>query len=264
MNRKARPNRMWLTNFYSHYNILKAHLLILLVCVACFSPAQEVGEYHHDVTYKEWNISIFAHTNGFGFGYRHGRTPDMFNKHFWEVEFMINQHFKSIRSVNTFFYDVRPLQYGQMCSLFFLQGGYGYQRTLHLKPYWGGVQVNYLLSGGATIGICIPNYVEVLDYTTGFSKIVRYDPEKHNLNNIIGGTNLLSGITETFIRPGFYVKTGLNFDFAKSDFRLRSLEVGVQLQMVFPFIQQMAHNKAKAFYLTGYLAFNFGKKKGRY
>jgi len=33
--------------------------------------------------------------------------------------------------------------------------------------------------------------------------------------------------------------------------------------MVFPFIQQMAFNPAKKVYLTGYLTYNFGKKKGR-
>lgn len=246
----------------SHF---RAFLLLLAAgCSVAVCNAQDVGEYHHDVTFKEWNMSVFAHTNGIGAGFRHGRTPDMYNKHFWEVDFMINKHFKSIRSVNTFFYDVRPLRYGQLCSLFFLQGGYGYQRTLHLKPYWGGVQVNYLLSGGAALAIGIPNYVEVLDYNSGFSRIVKYDPSQHNLNNIIGGAGMFAGIGQTFVRPGFYLKTGLSFDFAKSDFRLRAIETGLQLQMVFPFVQQMAFNKAKPFYLTGYLAFNFGRKKGRY
>ncbi len=240
-------------------------LTMAFVCLLQFAGrGQDVGEYHHDVTVKEWNFSIFAHTNGLGVGFRHGRTPDLYNKHFWEVELMFNKHFKSVRSVNSFFYDVRPLRYGQLCSLFFLQAGYGYQRTLHLKPYWGGVQVNYILSGGPVLGIAIPNYVEVLNYNTGFAEIVRYDPDKHNMNNLIGGAGLFTGILQTYFRPGFYAKTGLNFDFAKSDYLLRAFEVGVQIQMVFPFIQQMAFNPAKPFYLTGYLAFNFGKKKGRY
>ena len=79
------------------------------------------------------------------------------------------------------------------------------------------------------------------------------------------GIEVLSqtGILETIVRPGFYAKTGLVFDFAKSDYKLNALEVGLQVQMVFPFIQQMAFNPAKKVYLTGYLTYNFGKKKGR-
>ena len=241
----------------------KVLLTLMLAAIFSISLAQNVGEYHHDVTTKEWNFQIFAHTAGFGGGFQHGRTPDLYNKHFWEIQFMSNKHPKSVRSVNAYYENVRPIRYGQLYTLFFLQGGYGYQRTLHLKPYWGGVQIRYTLSAGPALGIGIPNYVEVLNYNTGFSEIVRYDPEKHNLNNILGGASWYTGIAETIFRPGFYAKTGLTFDFAKSDYKLRSLEVGAQIQMVFPFIQQMAFNPAKKFYLTGYLSFNFGKKVGR-
>ena len=124
------------------------------------------------------------------------------------------------------------------------------------------MQISYNLSAGPALGFGIPNFVEVINYNTGFSEIVRYDPDKHNLNNILGGTRLFTGILETIVRPGFYAKTGFNFDFSKNDYKLLSLEVGVQIQMVFPFIQQMAFNPARKFYLTGYLAFNFGKRKG--
>ncbi|MCR4827415.1 MAG: hypothetical protein K5882_10780 [Bacteroidales bacterium] len=247
---------------FGQRHIRKFLLTLLLAGAFVLSYAQNVGEYHHDVTTKEWNFQIFAHTSGFGVGFQHGRTPDLYNKHFWEVQIMNNMHPKSVRSINALYENVRPIRYGQLYSLFFLQGGYGYQRTLHLKPYWGGVQISYNLSAGPALGFGIPNFVEVINYNTGFSEIVRYDPDKHNLNNILGGTHLFTGILETIVRPGFYAKTGFNFDFSKNDYKLLSLEVGVQIQMVFPFIQQMAFNPARKFYLTGYLAFNFGKRKG--
>ncbi len=224
--------------------------------------AQEVGEFHHDVTIKEWNFEFMANTSGFGVGFQRGRTPDLHNKHYWEIELTYNQHPKSVRSVNTMYEGVRPCRYGQLYTLFFLHGGYGYQRTLHQKPYWGGVKVSYNLSAGASLGIGIPTYVEVLNYNTGFSEVVRYDPEKHNLNNILGGAGMFTGILQTTFRPGFYAKTGLNFEFAKSDYSLRALEVGAMFDMVFPFIQQMAFNDAKKFYLCAYIAFDIGKKKG--
>lgn len=239
----------------------------LLFAISFFvfkSGAQEVGEFYHDVTLKEWNFELIANTNGAGIGFQRGRTPDILNKHYWEIELIFNKHPKSVRSISALYEGVRPLRYGQLYSLFFAHGGYGYQRTLHQKPYWGGVKVSYNLSAGASLGIGIPAFVEVMNYNTGFSEIVRYNPDVHNLNNILGGANMFAGILQTTIRPGFYAKTGLNFEFAKSDYRLRALEVGASIDMVFPFIQQMAFNKTRKFYLCAYLAFDFGRKKGAY
>ena len=249
---RAFPSRTWIT----------VALLCGLLCLVLRLDAQEVGEFYHDVTLKEWNIELMAHTSGFGVGFQHGRTPDILNKHYWEIELLYNQHPKSVRSINVLYEGVRPCRYGQLYTLFFAHGGYGYQRTLHQKPYWGGVKVSWNFSGGISLGIGIPNYVEVLNYNTGFSEIVRYDPEKHNLNNVIGGGGFFAGILQTTVRPGFYAKTGLNFEFAKNDYRIRALEIGALFDMVFPFIQQMAHNPAKPCYVAGYIAFDFGRKKG--
>ncbi len=239
---------------------------ILLLLVGFFIvvrlEAQEIGEFYHDVTLKEWDFQLMVNTGGFSVGFQHGRTPDILNKHFWEIALAYNQHPKSVRSYNAMYEGVRPCRYGQLCTLFFLHGGYGYERTLHQKPYWGGVKVSYNFSLGASLGLAIPTYVEVLNYNTGFAEFAQYDPEKHNLNNILGGAPMFKGILQTKFRPGFYAKTGLNFDFAKDDYKLRALEVGLALDMVFPFVQQMAFNDAKPFYLCAYLAFNFGKRKG--
>lgn len=249
----------------SYFKILKSlGTMFLMLGTLNFTYCQDVGKVRQKITVKEWNFELFANTSGFGGGYQHGRTPDDFNKYFWEIDFLYNQHPKAIRSINTYYSGVKPYRYGQLYTLFFLRGGYGYQRILNHRPYWGGVQVRYTLSGGADLGIGIPNYVEVLNYNTGFAEIVRYDPLSDNLNNIIGGASLFNGILQTIIRPGFYAKTGLNFDFANSDYRIQSLEIGVTIDMVFPFIQQMANNPAKKFYLAAYLSYNFGRKKGNY
>jgi len=104
----------------------KALLTLLLAAASLLSFAQNVGEYYHDVTDKEWNFQVFAHTAGLGVGFQHGRTPDLYNKHFWEMQFMTNRHPKSIRSINAFYENVRPVRYGQLYYLFFVQGGYGY------------------------------------------------------------------------------------------------------------------------------------------
>ena len=93
---------------FGRHSIRKLLLTLLLAGAFVLSFAQNVGEYHHDVTTKEWNFQLFAHTAGFRIGFQHGRTPDLFNKHFWEVQIMYNKHPKSVRSINAIYDNVRP------------------------------------------------------------------------------------------------------------------------------------------------------------
>lgn len=230
---------------------------------------QDVGDPEmQKVTVKDWNMELFINTSGFGIGFQKGRTPDYFNKHFWEIDFTYNKHQKAVRVRNLYYEGTTSFSYGKLYNLFFLHGGYGYQRTIHHKPYWGGVQIRYTLSGGVSLGVGIPTYLKIAYLNTSTNSIItvveRYDPEKHNVNNIIGGASFWKGFSNLTIRPGFYVKTGLQFDFGQKETSIQAVEVGLAIDMIFPYLQQMAYNKAKPFYLCAYIAYNFGKKKGNY
>jgi len=231
--------------------------------------AQDVGEpTMQRVMSKEWNFSLFLNTSGGGIGFQHGRTPNYSNKYYWETDIVYSVHYKSVRGKNANFINPRSFCYGKLHDLFLWRLGYGYQRTTNHKPYWGGVQVRYFFSAGFSLGIGLPTYLEIAYYDTiGIfltTRIERYNPEKHNLSNIVGGAPWHERFHKLAFRPGFYAKTGVNFDFSKNEYRIRALEVGLSLDMVFPYLQQIAHNKSKPFYFNAYLAFNFGRKKAQY
>lgn len=250
--------------------MLKKSIAILLLFLPLIAWCQDVGEVEwKKVIVKEWSVNAFISTHGGGIGFQQGRTPNYYDKHFWEIEFSYNAHYKAVRARNTYFPDARPFSYGKLCDLFFLHGGYGYQRTIHQKPYWGGVRIRYTLSGGFSLGMALPVYLRIAQYdrTTGVytgSQVERYDPESHYVEDIIGRASFLQGIGKTALRPGFYFKTGLNFDFSKDEYTMHALEIGGSIDMVFPYVQQMAFNKAKPFYLCAYIAYHFGKRKGNY
>ena len=244
----------------------KAFFGMLLCVFPLFAYTQDVGEVEwKKIIVKEWNINVFINTNGGGFGFQHGRTPTYYDKHFWEIDLTYNFHHKQVLAKNPYFPQARAYSYGKLCDLFFLHGGYGYQRTLHQKPYWGGVRVRYTLSGGFTLGLAVPVYVYIAHYANDGSytgqETVQYDPEKHSIDDIISRANFFHGIGKTKLRPGFYVKTGFNFDFSKDEYTIHALEVGGTFDMVFPFVQQMALNKAKPFYIGAYIAYQFGQRK---
>lgn len=240
-------------------------MLFLFVSIAVH--AQERGDDNlQKVIVKEWDISAFLNTSGGGIGFAQGRTPTLADKHFWELDFLYNTHIKAVRAHNPYFSNSSSYCYGKMCDLFLLRGGYGYQRTIHQKPYWGGVRIRYSLSGGFSLGFAIPVYLYIFYMTeTSYTQIAeRYDPEIHNIDNIIGRGPFLKGLGKTSLHPGFYVKTGLNFDFSKNEETMHILEVGASIDMIFPYVQQMAYNKAKPFYLCAFIAYHFGKRKGNY
>ncbi len=245
----------------------KANLWILLMFLFPFVLAQDVGEVEwRKIILKEHNLNVFINTNGGGIGFQQGWTPTYTDKHFWEIDLTYNIHHKAVLARNPYFPQARPFSYGKLCDLFFLHGGYGYQRTLHQKPYWGGVRIRYTLSGGVSLGFAIPVYVNVAQYAndgtyTGVS-VERFDPEAQPMEDIISRANFFTGLGKTSLHPGFYLKTGFNFDFSKDEYTMHALEIGVTYDMVFPFVQQMAFNKANTFYLGAYIAYNFGKRKG--
>lgn len=242
-------------------------IFILLVPSILHSQDIDVGEVEwRKLIVKEWNIDAFLNTSGGGIGFQHGRTPNYYDKHFWELDFVYNVHHKAVRARNPYFLNARPYAYGKMCDLFFLHAGYGYQRTIHQKPYWGGVRIRYTFSGGFSLGMAMPVYLFVAKFGPDgamYDQVVeRYEPEMHGVGDIIGRASFFQGIGKTSLHPGFYFKTGFLFDFSKSEYTIHALEIGGTIDMVFPYVQQMAFNKAKPFYLSAYIAYNFGKRKG--
>ena len=244
-------------------HILECGLLtVLFMLMFFFSNAQDIADStEHVVTAREWNFNIEINTSGAGLWFQKGWTPDYYNKHFFEVGGAYNRHPKAVRVKSSLYNGATSFCYGKLCDLFFLRAGYGYQRTLHHKPYWGGVSIRYTLSAGLSLGLVFPTHLRVVD-SRGIVTIEKYDPETVDAADILGHAPFWTNLAHiSYPRPGFYGKTGFLFDFSKKDQAIHALEIGVCLDMIFPFVQQMAFNKAKPFYLAGYLSYNVGKKK---
>ncbi|MCL2290917.1 MAG: hypothetical protein FWC34_09500 [Bacteroidetes bacterium] len=216
------------------------------------------------ITIKEWNILLGLNSSGFGLGFQHGKTPNAKDKHLWEIEFLYRISHKAVlgRTVP----EGRIFQYGKLYDLFFLRGGYGYQRILTHKPYYGGVQIRYFFSFGASVCLGLPTYLEIIKIKNEafYTEVERYNPDEHSVSNIYGAARFFDRFNKIAVRPGFYGKAGFNFDFSNNPLTMQVLEVGVAMDMVFPFIQHMAFSRVQPVYFYGYIAYAFGRKKPRY
>ncbi len=227
---------------------------------------------------KESVYKIFLHTAGFGFGYSWGKHITVNKKNSWEIELLNQLSPKEIRTISPFTGNTKSYVYGKINYFFALHAGYGKDRLLNRKPYWGGVEVRYFYHVGASLGFEKPIYLYIIKYSPGFTNpytsTERYDPTKHFYDNIYGRASFTKGLSETQLRPGIYGKVGFNFDFGGENERVKSLEVGAYVDY-YPHsiplsgntlafftegIQIMSYNAPVDGFFGFYVSFDWGKR----
>jgi hypothetical protein len=225
------------------------------------------------------------HGNGFGFGYRFGRILSIEKYNFQEFEFLQIKHPKAERRPGrNIVGSNRRYIYGGINQLFALRYGFGTQRTLNEKPYWGGIQVDYTVSAGGVLGLAIPQYLNIIYEKNPRPPIhenpyrvqaEKYSPDSlfHNDWGYINGMGpMFKGLFNLRPYPGIYAKFGFNFDFGKYQERVSAIEAGVMID-VFPIpVPMMAIESTENtstglkadknfFFLNFYVAYHFGKRK---
>ncbi len=257
--------------YFSKTMLVRNKLFLLLMSISLTLPlySQDVGEVEiEDIYVSDHTFAFYLNTDGMGVGYQRGWHTQFADKHVLDLSFLYSNHIKAVRGSNFSFEGARSYSYGKLYDLFLLRTGYTYQKTLFKKPYWGGVSIDFNVSTGFTLGIGLPTYLEVAYYAPGGFNIIRvierYDPEKHDLSNIIGGAPFYERFHNLAFRPGVFGKVGLVFDFSQRQERIRAFAVGLHLDSLFPPLQQMAYNDPTVLYFGGYIAYQFGRKKQLY
>lgn len=244
-------------------------VIFLLMFFLSSIKAQDIGDdYGKSILRKEWNGFILIHSNGWGFGYRKGLQKTILKKYFYEFEYNSMKHDKEIKGRNPYFSNAKSYSYGKLNRMNIFRAGVGAQHVLNLKPYWGGTEVRYSYFGGFSLALTSPTYLYIIKLdTTDFLPIIdveKYDPEKHDLDNIYGGGPLGKGWFEITPHPGAYLKTGLSFEFGSEERTVRSLDAGAVLD-VYPYpVELMAFNPKQYYFLSFYLSFHFGARSDYY
>ncbi len=249
-------------NFLKIINII----IIFIFFQSNYLFSQIVGQdYTKDVLSKEWNVSILLRTNGWGIGYRNGKAKNIFISRFFETELHFVKHDKEIKGRNPYFPNAKQYVYGKLKRLNILHLGYGQTRVLNFKPYWGGTELRYHYFGGFSLALTSPQYLSIIYEDKNYiTKIEKYNPDIHYLDNIYGNATLGKGWFELTPNPGLYFKAGLSFEFGTNDRKVQLLEMGAVVDG-FPYpIKLMAYNNPQNFFYGFYLSYHFGKRKEIY
>ncbi len=245
----------------------KIFLSIFLVFNFCFVLFSQEDNYtdSHVLKLKETYGGIVVNTSSWGINFRNGKHKTGMRKRVWEFE-VVGLKSSKEKKYNPNYDNSKSYVYGKLNYLYLLHAGKGIQRILNHKPFWGGVELRLCGFAGASIGITKPVYLYILNVSKypyeGYTLTEeRYDPSKHDMDNIYGRAPFLTGIEKTKFHPGLYGKLGLNFEYGPNDRTVKAIEVGAVVDAFLKPIPIMAFEKSKNIFLSLYLSLNFG---GRY
>ncbi len=253
--------------------IKKAFVIFFMAsCFLSFSQAQEKADFKRLVYQNEVTGGIMFHTRGYGLTLRRQFYKNGYNKNGWEIDLVNIRHPKEVKFPNQLIFNPsRSFVDGKINSLYSIRVGYGNEKILVDKTDQGSVSISWILYGGLSLGILKPIYLEVLTKDNTLS-VERYDPEVHPYSNIYGQASFFTGLGNSKLVPGLYLKSGFNFDYTFFDEKITTLETGVIVDF-FPTynpttpsgvftegVPIMYDTENYNFWFQFYVTFNFGTK----
>ena len=256
-------------------HMLRMLLLTLLGACAFLLPAQNIEIQSEDdkpleerLVYTRQNTFKAAiHSQGLGLGFKIGKIKRVNLTRNWVGEVVSLRSLKEIKTITISQYTSRPFVYGKLNYAYVLRFGYGEDRLIYGKPYWGGVETRWTYSAGASLALLKPYYYYVIGYQPSASGDYVETVEEHTFDpglNILGRAAFTKGLAETKVSPGVNASIGLSFDFGKSRTRVQSIDVDIKAEC-FPLgISIMDSERNRRFFLTFMLSYNFGSRFNKY
>lgn len=213
---------------------------------------------------KEVWLGGILHTNGLGLNYTSSRFKTYKKKSLINIDLISVKHDKEYKIFGSFDENAKKFVYGKLNSLYSLRVGLGNRLVLLEKLRENGVQLAINYSGGPSLGLIKPVFLEVFKYDisgkiAGIS-LERYDPELHSFYNIYGRGNWTAGLMSTRLNPGAFFKFGLEFEYSTNREIINSLEFGCSADVYLNSIILMVNNSQRRFFPSLYVSCSIGNK----
>lgn len=247
-----------------------AFLLALVFSTSAFSQLDTKADFKRTVYTDDYTVGVMLHTRGYGVNFRRQYYVDGYNKQGWEIDLVNIRHEKEVNIYNPFDNSARGFVYWKLNSFYSMRAGYTRDFTIVDKTDQGTVAFDIVVSGGLSLGMLKPVYLEIYQEVGngGFILVTElYDPDVHDFNDIYGRSSFFRGFDEISFLPGAYIKAGGVFDFNLFDEKVTTLELGAifdvypkEVPIFFINDDPTSDLKNRQSFLQFYITFNFGKK----
>lgn len=235
---------------------------------------EEEGDFSYN---REFSGGARLNTNGWAGFLEYGWRKNEVVGNFLQFEFSEIKHPKERKEARSFYardpftgfpilVSSRPYVYGKINTFFDVRLTYGQRYIIGSKGNKNGVEVSAVYSGGLSLGLLKPYYLELRNDTlsTGTTSTEKYsDSNKDRFLNpalIEAGGGFGKGWNEIRLTPGLHAKLGLRFDWARFNEFLNALEVGVGADYFTQNMQILANTRGERFFFHAYVGYQFGKK----
>ncbi len=190
-------------------------------------------------------FEIRPHIEGFSIAYKKGTLKSYYKTTYQSFEFGF---YKDSRESRQEIFGERidglprdPFIFGKSSQFFTLRFTYGQKRYLSEKTRRKGVAIGLIYEGGASLGLIKPYFLRVIRRDPGqvdpTVETLEYSDEVRDdfldFNNIYGGTNFFTGITDVIPTLGIHGKVGLHWALGAFEEKVKAFEVGLMVD-IFP------------------------------
>jgi hypothetical protein len=210
---------------------------------------------------KQSAFGIRIATDGYGISYEKGRfkTPD--RTVLYEVELNEKKSPKDHKVAAAYNgYNFNSVVVGKLNNFYEFKASIGQQHLIGGKGNKNGVAVTALYSGGLTLAILKPYFVDVQDQQ-GNTFQSKYPTVIDSGYLVLGASGFTVGWDDITVKPGVNAKLAMRFDYGRLNTTLTAIEAGVTGEYFFSPVPMLYLVPNKQFFLNAYVTIMFGRRK---
>jgi hypothetical protein len=209
---------------------------------------------------KQNAFGIKLNTDGYGLSYEIGRFKSARVANIFQLEINEKKHRKEKRTSLLNGFNFNSVIFGKLNNFYQVKLSAGQQRIIGGKGNKNGVAVMAVYTGGVSVGLQKPYFVDVTDasnqrYRKTYPEIIDSNYKEQ------GGSGFTVGWDKVQPKYGLTAKGALRFDYGRFNETVSAIEVGLNAEFYFSKVAQMAYNPEKNFFFNAYISLLLGRRK---
>jgi hypothetical protein len=218
-------------------------------------------EEEGEIIFNKQNIfGLKLNTDGYGISYEIGRFKSARVANIFQIELNEKKHKKEKRTSLLNGFNFNSVIYGKLNNFYQVKLSVGQQRIIGGKGNKNGVGVMAIYTGGVSVGLQKPYYVDVIDQAQ--QRYRKTYPEiTDSAYQETGASGFTVGWNRVQPKYGLTAKGALRFDYGRFNETIAAIEVGLNAEYYVQKVAQMAYNPEKNFFFNAYISILLGRRK---
>ncbi len=204
-------------------------------------------------------------TDGYGIFYERGKFKTNYKTMLFQFELNEKKSPKDhkVAAAGNNGYNFNSVVVGKLNNFYQFKMAVGQQYLIGGKGNKNGVAVTALYSGGISIGLLKPYYIDVTDpANTDKGEFRSRYPTAFDSNYVVqGASGFFVGWGDLKVKPGLNAKAAMRVDYGRFNQTITAIEVGATGEYYFSKIPMLAYVSQKHFFFNAYVSIMFGKRK---